>query len=157
MATVVKVYCGCHGPRRRGFRMVPGVKDFREWSKPPQKTPQYQGTKKGRTILMATMTATQQMTCTIQILDKKGNPAEVDGVPTWLTDNTDVLSLTPAADGMSCLVAAVGALGSAGVTVTADADLGAGVEPLIGTLDFDITGGKASVIAITPGTPTEQP
>lgn len=103
------------------------------------------------------MTATQQCELTITIVDRKGNPAPVDGPPQWFVDNPAVLSLTPAADGMSCSMAAVGPLGTALVSVRADADLGAGVAELIGTLEVEITGGTAAAVAIVPGPPTEQP
>ena len=72
-------------------------------------------------------------------------------------DNTDVLALTPAGDGMSCIVAAVGAIGTGIVTLTADADMGGGVKPVIGTLEVSITAGEATNVVLTPSTPTEQP
>lgn len=107
---------------------------------------------------MATeITVTQQLPVTVEFRDKKGNPAKVDGAPVWATDNTDVLALTPAADGLSCNVVAVGVIGIGTVQVTADADLGAGVVPVIGTLEISVTAGAAAVVTLTPGTPTEQP
>ncbi len=103
------------------------------------------------------LTDCQQVTLSVTFLDKKGNPARVDGAPAWLVDNPNVLALTPAADGLSCLVSAVGPLGSALVTLTADADLGAGVVSVIGTFAVDVTAGAATTVAITAGTPEEQP
>lgn len=97
----------------------------------------------------------QQVGLTIAITDKKGNPAQVDGAPTWASSDETVVTVTAAADGMSANVVAV-APGSARVVVTADADLGAGVTPLTGTLDFSVTAGGATAIAITPGTPVDQ-
>ena len=104
-----------------------------------------------------TMSDSQQTNCSVVFVDKKGNPAPVDGVPQWLVDNPNVLALAPAADGMSCLVSAVGPLGDATVTVKADADLGSGVTEVIGTLAVTITGGTATTVTITPAAPTEQP
>ena len=103
------------------------------------------------------MTATQQVDLTIAPKDKKGKPAALDGVPVWATDNTDVLALTPSADGLTCTIVAVGMVGTANVQVTGDADLGSGVAPLIGTLAVTVTPGQAVTIDITPGTPSEQP
>lgn len=103
------------------------------------------------------LTATQQCDLTIAVTDAKGNPAPVDGPPQWFVDNPAVLALTPAADGMGCLVAAVGPLGTALVSVKADADLGAGVVELVGTLEVEVTAGQAALMAIVPGVPTEQP
>jgi hypothetical protein len=103
------------------------------------------------------ITATQDLPVAIKLADRKGNPGTPDGVPEWATDNTDVLALTPAADGLSCTVSAVGMLGTATVQVTADAEFGSGVTAVIGTLEVEVTPGKATVVTIEPGTPTEQP
>lgn len=104
-----------------------------------------------------TITDSQQVPVVVQFVTKKGNPAPVDGIPEWTTDNSDVFSLTPAADGMSCVVAAAGPLGLGKVQVTADADLGAGVQHVIGVLDGTVTGGNAATVVLTPGTAEEQP
>ncbi len=115
-------------------------------------------TAKKEEILMAfEMSDSQQVTLSAAFLDRKNNPARVDGPPEWLTDSPALLTLTPAADGLSCVVAAAGPLGSGTVTVKADADLGAGVVQLVGALEVTITGGSASTVTITPGAPTEQP
>jgi hypothetical protein len=107
---------------------------------------------------MATeMNSIQEFTFKIEILDGKGRPAPVDGPPTWLADNTDVLALTPAADGMSCKVAAVGIPGTGTVQVSADADLGSGSELLVGTGDVNVTPAPAKTIKLTPGPITDQP
>lgn len=110
--------------------------------------------------MATTLTATQQRVVSPRFEDKKGNPAKVDGAPTWSTDNTDVLALEPAADGLSCVVKAVGPLtqpdSPAMVTMTADADLGEGFEPVIGTIEFEVGPGKATVVTLEAGEPTEQ-
>lgn len=111
----------------------------------------------GKVLLMFQMSSSQQVTVSVIFKDKKNNPAQIDGTPEWLTDNPDVLALTPGTDGKSCLVAAVGPLGTGKVTLTADADLGAGVEQIIGTFDVEVTAGKAKVVTINPGTAVEQP
>lgn len=98
----------------------------------------------------------QKTTLSIQPVNAKGQPAPVDGVPTWLTDNTDVLALTPSADGLSCEVVSVGIAGTATVQVTADADLGSGTTSLVGTLDVNVALAPATSIVITPGPVTDQ-
>lgn len=108
-------------------------------------------------FVATTITVSQQVPVSVSFVDKKGNPAKVDGVPQWATDNSDVLLLEPAADGLSCNVKAVGMIGTGMVQVTADADLGAGFTPIIGTLQVDVTGGTAATVVLTPGSPTEQP
>jgi hypothetical protein len=97
------------------------------------------------------------VTLGVAFVDKKGNPAKVDGVPQWLVDNPNVLALTPATDGMSCTVAAVGPLGTATVSLKADADLGIGVIDVVGAFEVEVTGGQATAVTITPGAPSEQP
>lgn len=111
-----------------------------------------------RYLIMAfSITSSQQVTISVKFVDKKGNPAPVDGVPQWSTDNTDVFTLTPAADGMSCVCAAVGAIGDGKITLNADADLGAGVTPIIGTVDGSVTAGQATTVNLDVSTPSEQP
>lgn len=98
----------------------------------------------------------QVVTLSIQPADKKGNPAPVDGVPVWLSSNTELITVVASADGLSAVATAVGPLGTATVSVTADADLGAGTTELAGTLDITVISGAASTIKITAGTPTDQ-
>lgn len=111
----------------------------------------------GETIMGLQLTDSQFCTASIKPVDKKGNPANVDGAPLWSTDNTEVLALEPAADGLSCKVSAVGPLGSAKVSVKADALIGDGTVDLFGVLDVEVTAGAATSIEITTDAPAEQP
>ena len=96
----------------------------------------------------------------LTITDAKGRPAKVDGVPVWASSDETVLAVTPAADGMSALIDTVAA-GTARATVSADADLGAGVLTITGvTEDVNVTlgtGRQASVLALSLGTPVDKP
>ena len=103
-----------------------------------------------------TMTNSQQASATIQPVDKKGQPAPVDGVPVWASSDETIITVESAADGLSAVVKAVGPLGAAKVSVTADADLGTGVTSIFGSLDVTITQGQAVGITITLGEATEQ-
>lgn len=103
------------------------------------------------------MTTIDQFEVTIAPKNAKGQPAPVDGVPTWLTDNTDAVALEPSADGMSCLVKAVGIAGGAMVQVEADADMGSGVTLIRGTLQVNVTPAPATNIVLTPGPVVVQP
>lgn len=144
--------------KKRRVYVLPILGVVSEQSGPVAPTPQFRGWPIQGELLMAfTLTDSQQVTITVQITDKKGNPAKVDGPPVWLVDNPNVLALTPAADGMSCLVAAVGPLGTGKVSMTADADLGAGITEIVGVLDGEVTAGTATNVVLTPGAPTEQP
>lgn len=83
--------------------------------------------------------------------DKAGNPAATDGVPEWATDNSDVLSVIPSDDGMSCTVKANGPLGTAKVQVMADADLGEGKKVVVGVLEVSVSAGEATVVEVASG------
>lgn len=98
----------------------------------------------------------------LTITNAKGQPAKVDGVPVWASSNETVLTVTPAADGMSALIDTVAAgSGPERVTVTADADLGSGVETITGvTEDINVTTGpnsKASILALGLGAQVAKP
>src|SRR5262245_42767554 len=142
------------------LRIVP-VWTITEQTRPVFRTPQYldhNPPDDERWLIMANeMTATQEMVLHAKILDRKGNPAPVYGAPSWLTDNTDLLALAPTADGLACAVSAVGPIGSAKVTMRADADMGAGYEEIVGLMDISVTPGKAVTVTLEADTPTEQP
>lgn len=148
----------CCPPGRGGGRIIPILGPFRDAPATVVKTPEFRDFPLTGDLLMAvTMNSVQQFNVTIKIVNKKGQPASVDGTPEWLSDNTDVLALTPSPDGMSCDVVAVGIPGTAKVQVSADADLGAGVESLVGTLDVSVIAAPATAITLTPGAVVDQP
>jgi len=104
---------------------------------------------------MADLTTAQQFAPTLSITNAHGNPAPVDGVPVWATSDATVITVTAAADGMSAVVSSVAPGGPARVTVTADADTGAGVATITGVSDdINVTldpSDQASVMSITLG------
>lgn len=108
--------------------------------------------------LMLTLTDTQQCTLgPIAAVDGRGNPAPIDGVPTWVSSDPTILTVEPSADGLSALVKSVGPLGNAQVTVTADADMGAGTVSITGLQDVTVIAGQAVVVTVPAGVPVEQP
>lgn len=84
----------------------------------------------------------------IKITDKFGNDAKVDGAPAWAVTDEALATIVVAEDGMSAVVTPVGPVGSLKVQVSADADLGEGVKPLLGELDLDLVAGDAEVLSI---------
>lgn len=113
----------------------------------------------GRRLEMAELLVlrdTEKVSLSVQFVDIKGNPAPVDGVPTWASSNEAILTATASADGMSAEVVAVGPLGPAQVSVTGDADLGAGVAQVIGTQDINVVPSEAVSAVITAGAPEPQ-
>jgi hypothetical protein len=104
------------------------------------------------------LTATQQAALAIEIVDAKGNPAPVDGVPQWTSSEPNYATVEADADGMSATVKAVGPVTATPVqiNVSADADLGSGVTNIVGLLDVSVVAGQAVGVSITAATPEEQ-
>ena len=101
------------------------------------------------------MTSTQQVTYTFEPVDRRGNPAPVQGPPVWTNSNDQVATLTPAADGLSAVVKAL-VPGVTVISASADADLGEGVVTIAGTADVDVTPAAAVTVKLTAGEATEQ-
>lgn len=97
---------------------------------------------------MFTMTDSQKATLKIQPVDKRGNPTAETGTVVWATSDPNLLGLAPAADGLSCEIAASGPLGQCQVTVND------GIAT--GILDVGIVAGAEASIAISAGAPVEQ-
>lgn len=98
----------------------------------------------------------QKVKLSILPVDAKGNPAAVDGVPVWASSDDGVIAVIPSADGLSATATAVGKVGTAQVSVTADADLGDGVSNIAGVLDVTVVAGQAVSVGVTAGTPEAQ-
>lgn len=76
-----------------------------------------------------------------------GNPARVDGVPVWTNSDSSVAEMTVSPDGLTASFRGLAA-GTTSITVTADADLGEGVTPLIGTGLLEYVPGQAVAAVI---------
>lgn len=105
---------------------------------------------------MLMLTDLQQVNLAVAFTTKAGNSAKVDGVPVWATSDETVLTVVPSEDGLSAEAVTVGPLGVAQITVTADADLGEGVETLTGVLDVEVLASKAVFAIVTAGAPVEK-
>jgi hypothetical protein len=106
-------------------------------------------------ISMLSLSAVQKCNVSIQPVDVKGNPAAVDGGPLWSVSADGVVTLSPAADGLSCVISGL-APGSVQVNVTADADLGEGVRSITGTLDVTVIAAEAVGFTIQTGPVEDQ-
>lgn len=102
------------------------------------------------------LTDTQEVDLSIQPEDKKGKPAQVDGTPAWVSSDPTIVEVIPAADGLSAVAKAGANLGHAQISVSADADLGAGVITITGVMEFDIVAGQAVSLGVVAGAPREQ-
>jgi len=100
---------------------------------------------------MNELSVDQQAHVSLKVTDRGGNPARIDGTPAWASSNDSALAVTPDdADPMRALcVPADGAADqTVNVTVSVDADLGEGTNPIIGVLTFAITGGAAKFVEL---------
>ncbi len=85
-------------------------------------------------------------------VDAKGLPAQVDGVPVWTSSDETMATVVPTADGLGCLVVPQVPLSTGfQVRVEADADLGAGVRSLTGSIELEIGPSEAVAIGIGIG------
>lgn len=96
----------------------------------------------------------QKITGSVQFLDRKGRPAKVDGKPAWSVSDEAIVSLVISEDGLSAEFEAL-AEGSVVVQVQADADLGEGVKPIIGTGALAVLPAEAVGVEISFGEPQD--
>jgi hypothetical protein len=102
---------------------------------------------------MLILTDEQKVALSIQPVTAAGNPAKVDGVPTWSVSDPSILALIVADDGLSAEAVTAGPLGPCQVSVSCDADLGAGVRTISGTLDVTVQAAEAVSVGIAAGAP----
>lgn len=98
------------------------------------------------------MTDLQTAVAHIEAVDAEGNPAKLDNVPTWVSDNPGTVIVEASPDGMSAVFSSPtpGPLGSAVVTVSA---IVAG-NPVEATVSVDIIASDAVAINVTTDAPT---
>jgi hypothetical protein len=87
--------------------------------------------------------------------NKRGKPAQVDGVPVWSSSDPAKVEAVASDDGLSCVAKALNN-GTVQIGVSADADLGDGVRTLTGTFDLEIVSGEAVTLCVIAGAPREQ-
>ena len=111
---------------------------------------------------MTSFTTEQVLPFTFQVKDGRGRIMAVEGTPVASSSDETVATVTldTSTDGKTFTgsVSSV-APGSGRVTVTADADLGAGVQEVTGILEYDVTLDPRTaerISDIEPGTPTDK-
>lgn len=105
---------------------------------------------------MLVITDSQQIALKVKPETKAGNPAKIDGVPEWSSSDESVVVMTPSEDGLSCDAVGTGKLGTCQVQVTADADIGEGVETITQIETVEVRAGKAVKVGIEAGAVTER-
>jgi hypothetical protein len=106
--------------------------------------------KEGETKMQ--MTDIQQAVATVRALTVEGNVAALDTPPQWSSSDETIVLVTPATDGMTCVISSPspGPLGSAVVTVNAVV----GGMALTATLAVDIVASAATKLEISVAPPT---
>lgn len=104
------------------------------------------------------LTTEQQVRVTLDPVMPKGKPVPVpvDGVPTWAIVSGEA-TLDPAPDGLSCMIVSPDSAGQSQVLVSADADLGAGVNTITDTISVLASDPQAASLGLTVGTPENKP
>lgn len=96
-----------------------------------------------------TLHTDSQVTAKLSPKLPNGKPAKLDGTPEWTeVGDADLVTLTPSDDGLSCLIRSNGTPGITGVTVSADADLGAGVTTITAMLTITLSDPQASSLGL---------
>lgn len=113
-----------------------------------------------RDITMLVLPVDQKVHCSIEPVDAKGNPAAIDGVPTWSSSNDQIATVVADPDDGSgtftAWVTPVGQLGTCQINVTADADVGSGVTTINGVMDLQAVAGQAVGFEISHDAPVPQ-
>jgi hypothetical protein len=107
-------------------------------------------------IMTVTITDIQQVPVSISVTDERGNPGTVIAPPAWAVSDANLLTVAPAADGMSAVVAAKGPLGNGQVTVSGDGGPNPGDDPFTSILDVAVVGSRATAVVFSTGTATTQ-
>jgi hypothetical protein len=104
--------------------------------------------------VQVTLSAADEIHVSInQPIDKYGNPAPIDGEITWSSNNAALeVRDDPDVEGGKILYP-TGQTGSFRVNVSADADLGEGVEEITDYIDVLVVAGKATGFGFNMGTP----
>lgn len=111
---------------------------------------------KGTMPLEIKLTTEQQVRVTLNPVTPKGKPVPVDGVPTWAIVAGDA-TLDPAPDGLSCMIVSPDNAGQSQVLVSADADLGEGVNTITDTISVLASDPQAASLGLTVGTIENKP
>lgn len=97
--------------------------------------------------------AGQFFSANLKAVDKFGNAAVLDAEnpPVFASSNPEVATVEAAADGMSAVVTSTGKVGTAQISVTADAVVGPDEKLIVGTLELEVLPGDAVTVTLEPG------
>jgi hypothetical protein len=93
----------------------------------------------------------QKIELTLAPVTASGNPATLDGVPSWTVVSGNA-TVSPSENGLSAFLVSSDEPGKTVFLVEADADLGEGVETLSESIELTVEGAKAVNLGIVVGT-----
>jgi len=102
--------------------------------------------------MLITITNEEKVQVTLAPTTAAGNPAILDGMPTWTVIEGDA-TVEVDVTGMSAFLVSGAAEVNSKITVTADADLGSGVVTITDTIDLAVVAAGASALGLVIGTP----
>lgn len=102
--------------------------------------------------MLITITNEEKVQVTLAPTTAAGNPATLDGLPTWTVLEGDA-TLEVAEDGLSAFLVSGAADVNSKIEVTADADLGEGVVSLVDVIDLAVVPASASVLGLVVAAP----
>ena len=105
------------------------------------------------TMLEINITNEQKVNVTLHPVTESGNPAQLDGVPTWEVVSGDS-TVTAADDGLSADLISANDPGDTDFIVKADADLGSGVQEISDIIRLHVAGAMAANLGLVAGTPS---
>ena len=76
-------------------------------------------------------------------VDESGKSAKVDGLTTWATTDSTIVTVQVATGNSQIANWRTVAIGTAQIQASADADMGEGVKTITSTMDFTVIGGEA--------------
>lgn len=98
-----------------------------------------------------TISNEQKIKVTLAPVTAGGKPATLDGIPKWEVVN-GAGTLEASADGLSCYLISSDAPGDSVFAVSADADLGDGVENIADSITLHVQGARALNLGLIVGT-----
>lgn len=102
------------------------------------------------------LTNEQQVTVRLQPVTPAGRPAVLDGKPEWKVVSGASIIL-PAEDGLSCLIVSSDLADATEISVSADADLGEGVETISDLILVNVEHAKAASLGLVADAPVLKP
>ncbi len=103
--------------------------------------------------MLITITNEEKVQLTLAPTTAAGNPATLDGIPTWTVVSGDA-TVEVSEDGLSAFLVSGAADVNSQIEVTADADLGEGIVTLTDIVDLAVVAAQASALGLVAGTPT---